>query len=210
MKSIIFLALLLLPVTMLGQVAVNTETDVSVDENTLKSYVGRYDYGQGAVLIVTLENHQLNAQLTGQQKFPIFPRTDVAFYWKVVDANVTFVTNTQGIVTHAVHNQNGMQFEARKLPDEKPVNVDPAVFDKYVGRYDIGNGNFAVISKEGDKLFAQGPNLPRYQLLPASETEYFLREINARLKFTVNDEGKTTFATINMAGEITTSPKISE
>ena len=29
----------------------------------------------------------------------------------------------------------------------------------------------------------QGPNLPKYQLLPASETEYFTKELNTRIIF---------------------------
>jgi len=141
-----------------------------VDENILKSYVGRYDYTQGAVLIVTLEDKQLQAQLTGQPKFPIFPSSKNEFYWKVVEARIKFVTDDKGNVTNAIHYQNGSELEAMRLKDETPVAVNPAVFDKYVGKYDAGEGNIVVITKEGDKLLAQGSDLPVYQLLPASDT----------------------------------------
>ena len=183
--------------------------DVTVDENTLKSYVGRYDYSQGAVMIVTLEEKQLQAQLTGQPKFPIFPSAKDEFYWKVVDARVKFVTDEKGNITNAIHFQNGNQFEAMKLKDETPVTVDPGVFNKYVGKYDIGENNILVITKEGDKLLVQGANLPPYQLLPASETEYFLREANARLKFKVSGE-KADTVLIDMAGNPLTAIRVME
>ena len=183
-----------------GQSVVQGTSDISVDINLLKSYVGRYDYGQGMVLIVTLEGNQLYAQLTGQSMFPIFPSSKDHFYWKVVDANVTFVSDEKGNVTHVIHRQNGRQFEAKKLSDETPVIVDSAIFDNYVGKYDIGNNNIIVVSKDGDNLFMQGPNLPRYQLLPASETEYFAKEINIRLTFSVNADGKIDSITLNING----------
>jgi CubicO group peptidase (beta-lactamase class C family) len=175
-------------------------SDISVDENILKSYIGRYDYGQGAVMIVTLEGTQLYAQLTGQAKYPIFPSSNNEFNWKIVEASVIFVMDEKGNVTHAVHHQSGQQFEAKKLKDETPIIVDSAVFDKYVGKYDMGNNNIIVVSKDGDNLFMQGPNLPKYQLLPASETEYFAREINIRLTFNVNGDGKIDSITVNING----------
>jgi Domain of unknown function (DUF3471) len=193
-----------------GQSVTQGTSEISVDENTLKSYVGRYDYGQGMVLIVTLEDNQLYAQLTGQPLFPIFPSSKEQFFWKVVDAGVTFVADEKGIVTHAIHRQNGGQFDAKKLPDETPVIVDPAIFDKYVGKYDAGNNNIVIISKEGDKLYAQGLNLPKYQLLPASETEYFLREINARAVFKITDNSRTDTILINFSGVESTAMRIKE
>jgi len=185
-------------------------SDISMDESILNSYVGRYDYGQGTVLIVTLEGNQLYAQLTGQPKFPIFPSSKNEFYWKVVEANVKFVADEKGNVTHAIHHQNGRQFEAKKLTDETPVIVDPAVFDKYIGKYDVGNNYIFVISKDGDKLFGQGLNLPKYQLLPASETEYFLREVNARLTFKVTGDGRVDSIIININGIESTAIKLKE
>jgi len=162
-------------------------SDFSVDENTLKSYVGRYNYGQGAVMIVTLDGKQLKAQMTGQPDFPIFPSAKDEFNWKVVEAKIKFVSDEKGAVTHAIHFQGGQQIEVAKLKDEMPVAVNPTMFEKYTGKYDVGSNNFIVVSKDADRLMMQGPNLPKYQLLPASETEYFLKEMNVRIVFKVND-----------------------
>jgi hypothetical protein len=196
-------------ISLQGQTISKDSTGIKVDENILKSYVGRYDYSQGGVLIVTLEDKQLQAQLTGQPKFPIFPSSKDEFYWKVVDARIKFVTDEKGNVTNAIHYQNGSELVAMRLKDETPVAVNPAVFDKYIGKYDAGEGNTVVITKEGDKLLAQGSNLPVYQLLPASETEYFLREVNARLIFKVTGD-KADSILINMAGNEITAVRIKE
>jgi hypothetical protein len=192
-----------------GQTISKDSPGITVDENILKTYVGRYDYTQGAVLLVTLEDKQLQAQLTGQPKFPIFPSSKDEFYWQVVDARVKFVSDQKGNVTNVIHYQNGSQFEAAKLKDETQVPVDPAVFEKYTGKYDAGNNNTVIISKDGDKLFAQGTDLPAFQLLPASETEYFVMEANARLIFKVSGD-KADSILINMAGNEIIAVRVKE
>jgi hypothetical protein len=185
-------------------------SDISVDEKILKKYVGRYDYGHGAVLTVSLEGNQLYAQMTGQSKYPIYPSSNDEFNWKVVEASVKFVMDEKGDITNAIHHQGGQQIEAKKLKDKTPVSVNPSVFDKYVGKYDLGNNNAIVISKDGDKLFMQAPNLPKYQLLPASETEYFAREINIVLTFKINSENKTDLIIINTDGVEQSAKRVNE
>jgi CubicO group peptidase (beta-lactamase class C family) len=165
------------------------DPELKIDEQTLLSYTGRYNYGNGAILTVTLENGQLYAQLTSQSKFPIYPVSKNEFAWKVVEARVKFTSNDSGVVTHATHNQNGQHFDASKLVDEIPVQVDASVFDKFVGKYSLGNNYIIEIIKEDNKLFGQAPNLPRFHLLPASETEYFVREMNARIIFKPDSNG---------------------
>jgi CubicO group peptidase (beta-lactamase class C family) len=183
-------------------------SDLFIDESTLKSYVGRYDYGQGRVLIVTLDGKQLNAQMTGQPMFPIFPSSKNEFNWKVVEAKVRFETNENGIVTNLIHYQGGQQLVAQKLKDETPVTVNPSIFDKYTGKYDMGNSTVFEVSKEGDKLMVQGPNMPKYQLFPASETEYFAREVTIRLTFIINADGKVNAIDLNNSGIIIKANRI--
>ena len=177
-------------------------SDIQVDEKILASYTGRYDYGQGMILKVTINGKQLNAQMTGQPMFPIYPASDSEFNWKVVDASIKFVTDETGKVTHAIHHQNGQVLEAKKLSDEARISVDPALFDGYAGKYDGGNNLIIVVTKEGDKMYMQGPGLPKYQLIPASATEYFTEEIKARFTFKQDDSGKTNELSVNFDGQI--------
>jgi len=84
-----------------------------VDSAALEAFVGQYQYGV-SVMTTTVENGQLFAQLTGQPKFPIFPKGKDTFEWRVVKAQVEFVKDDQGIVTKARHTQNGNTFDAPK------------------------------------------------------------------------------------------------
>lgn len=185
-------------------------SDLAIDKSVLKSYTGRYNYGQGAVLVVTLDGKQLKAQMTGQQMFPIYPSSANEFNWKVVEAKVKFVTDENGDVTNLIHYQNGQQIVAKKLPEETPISIDSSIFDKYVGKYNAGNQNIIEITKDGDKLMAQAPNSPRFQLLAATEKEFFVREINIRIIFKVNEQGQTESFSLNTDGVESTATRVAE
>jgi CubicO group peptidase (beta-lactamase class C family) len=185
-------------------------SDIKIDENTLKSYTGRYNYGRGAVLTVTLEGSQLMAQMTGQSNFPIYPSSNDEFNWKVVEASIRFVKDDKGNVTHAIHNQGGQQLEAKKLAYETPVTVAASVFDNLVGKYDMGNNNLIVVSTDNGKLMVQFPYQPSSQLFPASETEYFILEANIRMTFKANDAGKTDTLILNIDGTEETAKRVTE
>jgi hypothetical protein len=93
-----------------------TPAVAKVDPKLYDDYAGRYDYGQGkAVLTVTREADRLFAQLTGQPKLEIFPKSASEFFWTAVRAEVAFVRDAKGKVTKAVHSQGGTTFEAPRI-----------------------------------------------------------------------------------------------
>jgi CubicO group peptidase (beta-lactamase class C family) len=174
----------------------------------LDSYAGRYDYG-AAVMTVTREGDRLFAQLTGQEKFEIFPKSETEFFWKVVDAEVSFVKNDKGEVTKAVHRQGGQTIHAAKLQEVELAKVDPALYDAYAGKYDYGKllGTLTV-TREGEKLFAQLTGQPRFEIVPRSETEFFWKVINAKVTFVRGEDGKVTKAVHEQGGRKIEAPRI--
>ena len=53
--------------------------DTKVSPKSFDAAVGRYDYGMG-ILTVTKEGDKVFAQLTGQPKFEIFPKSETEFF----------------------------------------------------------------------------------------------------------------------------------
>jgi tetratricopeptide (TPR) repeat protein len=88
--------------------------DVEVDPELLERYVGQYELMPGFILTVTREGNQLKAQATGQQQFDIFPRSDTVFYWRVVEAQLTFILNADGAVERVTLLQNGQELVGKR------------------------------------------------------------------------------------------------
>ena len=165
-----------------------------VDASLYDDYVGRYDYGISAgILEVTREGDKLYAQMSGQGKFEIFPSSDNEFFWKIADAKITFIKGKDGKVTHLIHNQGGMEINAPRLKDEEIAKIDPSILDSYVGEYDFGRA-IMKITKEGDHLFAQMADQPKFEIFPRSDTEFFWKVVNAQVTFIKDDNGIVTRA----------------
>ncbi len=91
------------------------EVQTKLDATILRTYVGKYEIAPGAVFDIALQNGQLTAQLTGQQRFPIYAKSQTEFFYKVVDAQITFVKDNHGKVTALVLHQFGLDQTAKKI-----------------------------------------------------------------------------------------------
>ena len=94
------------------KVSLRTETKVS--PAILAKYVGTYELQPGVDNVVTLEGDQLMTQLTGQQKLPLFAESETKFFLRVVDAQVEFIKDQQGAVTHLLLRQGPNEIKARR------------------------------------------------------------------------------------------------
>lgn len=89
--------------------------EIQVAAKTLEKYVGKYQLTPQLVLTVTLENGKLLAQVSTQPKLELFAESETAFFFKTVNAQVTFVVSAQGEVTGLVFRQGGSEIPAQKI-----------------------------------------------------------------------------------------------
>lgn len=97
---------------------------IKIDPNKFDALVGQYELGPDQVFIIRRDGDKLQAQLTGQPSFQVFPESEADFFYKVVDAQLTFVKDKDGKVTELVLHQNGDK-TARKTSNEVPPLKQP-------------------------------------------------------------------------------------
>ena len=88
---------------------------MAIDSKLFDRYVGRYALTPAIVLSVTREGGHLFAQVTGQQRFEIFPESERDFFYRVVDAQITFEATGQQPATALVLHQNGQNLRAQRV-----------------------------------------------------------------------------------------------
>ena len=88
---------------------------VKVDPAIYDAYVGRYDCGGGQTLTVTRDGDRLMGQMTSQPKLLLLPRSKKDFFFKVVNAEVAFVSGSGGKVTGLELLQGGKTIKAPRL-----------------------------------------------------------------------------------------------
>jgi CubicO group peptidase (beta-lactamase class C family) len=88
--------------------------EIRLDPKVLDDYVGQYELRPGFIITITKEEGKLMCQATGQPRAQLFAESATKFFFKVVDAQITFVRDAGGKVTHLVLHQGG-EVEAKKI-----------------------------------------------------------------------------------------------
>ena len=125
---------------------------------------------------------------------------------------VAYLNSGQGVVV-MTNSENGAELTSEIVrsvaaeygwPDFHPrerviVKVDPAIYDSYVGEYEITPGFMLVVTREGDKLMSQATPVPRppsapaqpmSEMFPESENTFFVKDADAQFTFVRNDKGQ--------------------
>ena len=70
------------------------------------------------------------------------------------------------------------------------IDLDPAILERYVGRYE-GRADFTVdLSMKDGRLYAQSPDTVPFEMLATSELEFFLKQSpDVDVKFRLDGRG---------------------
>lgn len=157
---------------------------IAVDAGILQNYVGAYKLSDNVVLTVTLVGDQLTAKLTGQPTVPIFPETETQFFYKVVEAQLTFVRDAQGQTTSAILHQNGQTIAMPRLSEAAAAEIEQRLQAR-IKSDTPAPGSKAALSRLIDGLMSGHPD---YSAMSPRMAEV-IRQQMERLHSTVSQLG---------------------
>lgn len=91
-------------------------TTIAVDSKLFDRYVGTYQLAPTFAITITRDGDRLFAQATAQPRLEIFPENERKFFYREVDAQITFVVEGDGPATKLILHQAGMDQEAKRVP----------------------------------------------------------------------------------------------
>jgi hypothetical protein len=100
---------------------------VPIDASVLDNYVGYYQFDQFAIFTVKRLGDQLFVQLTSQPTFQVFPESPKKFFYKIVHAQISFVTDPQGRATSLILHQNGLERPANRLDEAQAHAIEDSL-----------------------------------------------------------------------------------
>ena len=144
------------------------------------------NYGYGW-MIGPLANHKQVGHGGGIPGFASyiarFPEDDAA----VIVLSNNIASNAQAVAAALAGTLFG---EKVVLPGErKPISLQSAVLNRYVGTYQVGPLLIAFTNENGRFMVAP-KGQPKLEALPSSETEFFIERLDAVFTFTPGPDGK--------------------
>ena len=94
-----------------------------------------------------------------------------------------------------------LQGKPYTVPLPTTVKLPEETVAKYVGTYKMSSDFVISISRDDDRLFAQATGWPGFRLYASSETEFYLRVVEARISFLVRDDGAVTGLVLQQGGQ---------
>jgi hypothetical protein len=84
--------------------------------------------------------------------------------------------------------------------ERKEIKLSEKVLTMYVGEYQMDAERTLTVTLESGYLYGQPTGQGKRQLFPESQTNFFLKDIDAQLAFQKDAKGKVIGAVMNQAG----------
>lgn len=145
-------------------------------------------------------------QRTGGSVAEIFQAANGEFFFPRSFTRLHFDLDAAGTVTGLrVVTRVGMERPFVRTSEELPaerqaVAVAAEILRRYVGEYEIAPGFTLTVSLDGSQLMLEPTGQPLSPIFPESETEFFLKIVDARLVFEVDETGGATGLVLYQAG----------
>ncbi|MCB0127097.1 MAG: DUF3471 domain-containing protein, partial [Caldilineaceae bacterium] len=186
---------------------------ITLPATTLASYEGVYLVnGQGGVVIRQEEDHLL--WQTGGPARVLMPLASDEFFIAGVPLRIRFMKDRAGSVTSMQLQQRfSLWIDLPKSDQPLPptaatVEINPALYDQYVGDYQLGPGLALTISVVDGTLFAQATGEAPLELAAAAADSFFLPGLDVQIEFTRDTKGAVTGLVLQQSGQTMTGEKV--
>ena len=86
-------------------------------------------------------------------------------------------------------------------PVERPAaKVDPELYRAYAGEYELAPDFILTVTREGDRLMTQATGQQKIEIFPSSDTEFFLKVVDARISFVRSPDGTVDQLVLHQGG----------
>ena len=80
------------------------------------------------------------------------------------------------------------------------IHLDPKILDAYAGSYQLRPDFILRFWREGDQFMVQATGQPAVQVFAESETQFFLKVVDAQITFFKNEAGQVTHLMLHQGG----------
>ncbi len=186
-------------------------SEVVLPGAALDDYVGVYSIDKSARFTLVRRGDGLVARLTGQAFLPVFASAKDEFFYKVVDARLSFHRTASGQIDSLMLHQNGRDIPASRDAGPAPHIEFPnaAALAEYAGEYDFSQfkpgstisvdaSTLLLVTLTGQQalhVFCTGKDRFEYDVVPAA------------LTFERDAAGKVVAVVLHQNGEDMRAPK---
>ena len=187
--------------------------EIALPSGTLEEYVGVYTVEKPVRLTLLRRGDGLVARLTGQPFWPVFASAKDEFFYKIVDAQLSFHRDAAGKVTGLTLHQNGRDLQASRDAGPAPhiEFPDSATLAQYAGEYDFGQyapGAKITVRTTPEGLTAMLTGQQAFPVFCVGKDRFELDVVQAALTFERDPAGKIVAVVLHQNGLDLMAPRL--
>ena len=195
-----------------GRPPVAARAETALPAEALDEYAGVYSIDKTARFTLLRRGDGLIARLTGQPFFPIFASSKDEFFYKVVDAQLSFHRDAAGKVASLTLHQNGRDIPAAREPGPPPHIEFPnaAALADYAGEYDFGQfvpGATITARATPEALMVMLTGQPALPVFAVAKDRFDYDVVEASLTFERDATGKVVAVVLHQNGQDMRAPR---
>ncbi|HVG10799.1 MAG TPA: serine hydrolase [Thermoanaerobaculia bacterium] len=187
-------------------------SEVTLPAEVLDEYVGVYAIDSSVRLTLLRRGDGLIARLTGQPFAPVFASAKDEFFYKIVDAQLSFNRDASGKIKGLTLHQNGRDLPATR-EDGPPPHIefpDAATLAEYAGEYDFGQfqpGATISVRATPEVLMVTLTGQPAFPVFSIGKDRFEYDIVKAALTFERDAAGKIVAVVLHQNGMDMRAPK---
>jgi hypothetical protein len=154
--------------------------EVRLDPAILDRYVGFYELANQGVMTISREGGRLVSRLTGQPGVPLFAESRTQFFAKVVDAQISFVTDSSGVAQSLVLHQNGLDIPMPRIDADEARRIEQQLAQKLTSNRP-SPGTEAALRRLIDGIYTGQPNYDEMTEVLANATRQQLAKLHEEI-----------------------------
>ena len=194
----------------IGKPFLNKADAITLSEAKLNKWVGAYEFPDGAIRHITVENGKIFSQRESSTKLEIYPMSESKFIFEEGDVIYNFSVKNGKKQAEFTTDVTVIGNEIDKAPpaEQKEITLAPEVLKQYIGKYELQPGFILEVTVSDTQIFAQATGQPQFEIFAESEDNFFLKVVPAKLVFSKDDNGMVNMATLHQGGQQIPGKKI--
>ncbi len=182
---------------------------VSITLKELEKWEGIYDFEDGSIRTITIENGKIYSQKQGSTKFEIFPMKNNVFFFDGIGSTISFEESNNIIKAVFKNNEKGViGLKSERIPKTISIlDMSEKDLQQFVGTYNLAPNFDIIFSISGGKFKAQATGQQEVELFPETQTKFFLKDIEAKIEFFPNQKGEFDSCVLYQGGRETKGMK---
>ena len=189
-----------------------TRSEIVLPTETLDEYVGVYSIDPSSRFTLLRRGDGLVARVTGQPFAPVFASAKDEFFYKVVDAQLSFRRDGSGKVAGLTLHQNGRDVPASRdsVPAPHIEFPNATALAEYAGEYDFSQfqpGATISVNATPDGLLVMLTGQPTFPVFSVGKDRFEYDIVEAALTFERDAAGKVVAVVLHQNGRDMRAPK---